>query len=175
MNRVLPSLLSCLALAGPACASHSEDARTASVEAPPVVAAPEDGKKARAPVELALSASGTRDALTLSLAVRATGDIARAVSRFTLPDGVVLVSGALEQELGPRAAGSEATASIVVRAPATGSPIVFAGVDCHLSRGVKLYGVTQITLAPDGPGPDDVRVRGLDHDALRATPARPRP
>ncbi|MCC6624991.1 MAG: hypothetical protein IT385_27335 [Deltaproteobacteria bacterium] len=161
-----------------ACASGSDEPRPEPAVADPVMdpgpieARPAD-HKVRAPVELALTAEGARDALSLTLAVRATADVPRAVARFTLPDGVTLVAGALEHELGARARGSETRVSVVVRVPADLAVTMFAGVDCHLSPGVKLYGVTRLTLgAPivEPPVPDRI----IPRDGLRATPARPR-
>lgn len=182
------SALLITAAAWPACASHPDDGRPvgaeppALVEAPPTETALADGKKVRAPVELALAASGARDALTLTLTIKATADIPRAVSRFVLPDGVVPVSGELEQELGALARGAERTASIVVRAPPSGTAIIAAGVDCHLSHGVKLYGVAHLTLDATQPAPtmpdrtlhdDAPRARG-ELARVRAVPARPK-
>ena len=173
-------VLLCAAATWPACASRSDDARPPLAapqltepplsETAPVETAPTGGKKVRAPVELALTASGARDALTLSLHVKATADIPRAVGRFVLPERVVLVSGSLEQELGALERGAERTLLILVRAPNPGAQMFAAGVDCHLSPGVKLYGVTQVTLAAALPEPGRDKV--LDGEGLRASPAR---
>jgi len=170
--RVLWCTLSSWSLA--ACASGAEEPRrdpVAEERAPPETG-PAD-RKVRAPVELRLSAEGGRDALTLSLTARATADIPRAVARFTLPEGVTLASGALEQELGALGSGAAATVSVVVRARGDRPTTIFAGVDCHLSRGVKLYGVTRLELpVPDAAPPLPERV--LLRDGVRASPARPR-
>jgi len=177
MTRPLLIVLATLGLA-PACATpdpqpaRPDPTGAADPSGPtgPIDAAPAD--KPRAPVALFLTAGGQRDALTLTLVVRATADIPRAVARFTLPADVEVVSGALEQDLGARPAGSETTVTLVVAAPAT-TAVLFAGVDCHLTSGVKLYGVTELTLAaPKPPGRDGV---GPSPDGVRATPARPRP
>ncbi len=173
--------LFCAAVTWPACASRTDEARPPAIdpaaldpspgETTPAETKPADGKKVRAPVELALSASGSRDALTLSLRIKATADIPRAVGRFVLPAHVVPVSGSLEQELGALARGAERTMTIVVRAPAADTQMIAAGVDCHLSEGVKLYGVTQLTL--DAALPEPGRDRVLDGGDVRASPARP--
>ena len=104
------------------------------------------------------------------------------MSRFVLPDGVAPVSGALEQELGALPRGAERTVSIVVRAQSSASPMIVAGVDCHLSHGVKLYGVAHLTLDAPLPAPvvpdrtledDTPRARGA-LAKVRALPARAR-
>lgn len=171
-TRALPLLLAMtLTLA---CASRTDEDRPRAAEPPPHELAPEPGTKARAPVALALAAAGTHEALTLTLRVQATGDIPRAVSRFTLPEGVALVSGPLEQELGALARDEVRAVSIVVRTPRDGVPMIAAGVDCHLSRGVLLYGVAHLELTQPALTPGSSE-RVLDGDRIRGTPARPRP
>jgi len=157
-----------------ACASRTDEDRPRAAEPPSHEVAPEPGKKARAPVALALTAAGTHEALTLTLRVQATGDIPRAVSRFTLPEGVALVSGPLEQELGALARNEVRAVSIVVRTPRDGVPMIAAGVDCHLSRGVLLYGVTHLELERPDPTPAPSE-RVLEGERIRGTPARQRP
>ena len=176
----LPLLLLTLAFSALGCASRPDDA------VPPVTPPAEDLQsrlrhpcegpstegpttKVRAPVELALTAAGPHDALVLMLRIRATADIPRAVARFTLPAGVVMVAGQLEQDLGPLVQDAVATVTITVRVPPEARPMLVAGVDCHLSPGVKLYGVTQLTLGATLPNPDS-GVRLLKHDAVRASP-----
>lgn len=171
----IASLVLALSLSWVACASRTDEGPSRPAAAPPTVEPARDpGKKVRAPVALTLTPAGTPDALTLTLRVEATADIPHAVARFTLPEGVALVSGPLEQELGALARGGVRVVSIVVRTPRGGAPMIAAGVDCHLSAGVKLYGVTHLELTRPTltPGPSE---RVLEGDGIRARPARPRP
>jgi hypothetical protein len=163
------SLLLGLAGAQASCASRGDDEPREPAAA---AALEENGGKARAPVELELVACGSPDALTLTLRVRTTNAIPRAVARFVLPDGVVVVSGEVEQELGALSDGETREASIVVRAPAARA-VLGGGVDCHMHPGVKLYRATQLELGVEVPTPDPRRP-GLEREGLRATPARPR-
>lgn len=166
----LTTLLSCAILLG-ACASQAESAP----EAPP-------SGKARAPVALSLGWAPP----TLSLTVRATAPIPRAVARFTLPPGAT-TGAPTEHELGAMAEGE--TRVVAIPVVLTGGRVtIAAGVDCHLASGVKLYEVTTLDLGPDRPelvpdGPGSGIVPGtaprpgrdLTHHGLRAEPARRRP
>lgn len=160
----------------PECASSADADRIRDLDASSMEPAPspldlEPQKKMRAPVKLALSASGPRDTLTLNLKIEATANIPRAVTRFALPEGVLLVSGPLEQDLGGLVRGAAVTSSIVVRSVSPVLPAISAGVDCYLSPGVKLYGVTQLTLGT--PELEDIPRRDLRGEGIRGAPARP--
>ena len=165
----LTTLLSCAILLG-ACASQAEPA--------PPVDAPSSGK-VRAPVELTLRWA----APTVSLTVRATAPIPRAVARIILPPGAT-TGAPTEHELGAMAEGE--TRVVAIPLALSGAAVtIAAGVDCHLASGVKLYAVTTLDLAPDRPElvPDGRGLtpgtaprpeRDLTRHGLRAEPARRR-
>lgn len=160
-SRLVSLLAGCVIALGawPACASNAS-------EAPP----PQSGKTG-APVVLALASSAPFGEADVTLSVRAGADIPRAVARFVLPPGVMLVAGALEQELGSLARDELRAVVIRVQIPARGRFMLAAGVDCHLGERMKLHGSITTTVGAPEVGPT-VPERVDQREPVRPTLAR---
>lgn len=152
MNLAPYLILVAISLTASACASKAHD----DVVAHPVTH-PEDElhTKPRAPLELDLTVDAPTGPAEVTLAIRATARVPRATARFVLPDGVHLVDGKPEQELGALAAGEERRVTIRVGIAADIVANIAAGVDCHLTDTVVLHAGRVVAIGSRTPDPGD--------------------
>ena len=167
----LLSLLGLSALLLAACVSDAppRPAETVTGELPQSAAEPREahGSKVSAPVQVDLSYTilPAFGQLQVTLAISATSDVPRAVARVVLPPGATLVSGKLEEDLGPLAAGEQRTLFVAIEAPPSGT--LAAGVDCHMTSTVKLHRAASLELGPKAKDPTEVIDGGDKGEGVR--------
>jgi hypothetical protein len=95
--------------------------------------------KISAPVQVTLTSSAKSGTVVVTLSVQPKTDIPRGVARIVVPAGVKLVSGQAQMDLGPLKSGVAAQHQVTLEVPSTGQFQIFAGVDCHISSGIRLH------------------------------------
>ncbi len=100
--------------------------------------APDPAEKTYAPVDLRLASSARSGVAEVVLTVTPRVDVPNARARLVLPEGVALVSGAPEVELGPLAKGARASLAVRVQIPLQGAFTLAGGVEVELSPARKL-------------------------------------
>ncbi len=95
--------------------------------------------KVSAPVQVSLTSSAKVGTVVITLTVQPKTDIARGVARIVLPQGVRLVDGRTEVELGALKGGVVSQHQVTVEVPSTGQFQIFGGVDCHITSGIRLH------------------------------------
>lgn len=151
-------------------ASAPESAPTSAPEPAPL------SGKAQAPVAVRLAALAATKAghYTATLSVQALSDIPRAVARIVLPEGVKLVEGKLERDLGALAKSTNMELVVTLKVPEGGAFVLAGGVDCHMASGVKLHGGTLFTVGAPAKTEDAVPVvKDAELGGIRMAPAAP--
>lgn len=158
------------AVTAPAAVTAEPAAPEPATAEPAVPAA--KGNKTTAPVDVDLRTDATADGTRLTLTVKARADIPRAVARFVVPADVTVLDGKTEHELGALGDGQSRTFEITVAAPAQGSHRIAAGLDVHLTPGVKLYKGATVMLGTPVPATEGTRMPLPEGGALRVDDAK---
>jgi hypothetical protein len=95
--------------------------------------------KVSAPVRVSLSSSAKAGTVVITLRVLPQADISRGVARIVLPQGIKLLGGRAEVDLGALKNGVASQHQVTVEVPSTGQYQIFAGVDCHITAGIRLH------------------------------------
>lgn len=160
------------AVTAPAAEPAALEPATATPAEPEAAAPPAKGNKTMAPVDVDLRTDATADRTRLTLTVTARADIPRAVARFVVPADVTVLDGKTEHELGALGDGQSRTLEITVAVPAQGSHRIAAGLDVHLTRGVKLYKGATVQLGTPAPATEGMRMPLPEGGALRVDDAK---
>ena len=150
-----------------AACSSSESVVSPSAAPPPTVAPPQVVaessdpagphriEKTYAPLTLRMTSALRKGQTVVVLQVQADADVPNSHARIVLPSGVALVSGALEQDLGPIAKGQTASLTVEVQVPEQGAFTIAGGVEVTMSAARKLARSVVIELgdAPKAPAP----------------------
>ncbi|MEL6184345.1 MAG: hypothetical protein AAFU79_06955 [Myxococcota bacterium] len=170
-NPALSSLAAAVALLAAACATETQPGQaevapaTPSPEptSTPASAGPAGVGKAEAPVRIDLDAAptGKKGQYRVTLEITALRAVPRGVVRLVVPEGVTLIEGQVERDLGVLAKDAETKLVVTVQAPESGNFVLAGGVDCHMASGVKLHRGAVFTVgearAPaEKVGPDAV-------------------
>lgn len=122
------------------------DPQPAAAPAPPSAsvssaaeAETEAARKTAAPVTLTFSSTAKSGTVVLTLTMVALSDIPHGVSRIVVPDGLTVVKGDRQVDLGAVAKGTTREQQLTLVVPATGHFQIFAGMDCRLTPGVSLH------------------------------------
>jgi hypothetical protein len=123
--------------------------------ADPLATAGTPEAKVSAPVRVALTSSAKSGTAVITLSVQPLSDVARGVSRIVLPPGLKLLSGQTQIELGALKSGVASQHQVTVEIPSTGQFQVFAGVDCHITSGIRLHKAAEaLVLGQPSPAQD---------------------
>jgi hypothetical protein len=171
MNRTLSSMLKLagtgllLSLAACSNAGRAAPAEGAAPTQAPAQPSPEtdhkgEAAKPQAPVDLQLRSTGNTGKITVTLEVKAQGEIKDGRVRFVIPSGITLTQGEKEVALGQIRAGETRQVSVSLDVPAKGSFRLEAGFDAQVSDAIKLHKGKAIDLGGDAPA-DPTKVTKL--------------
>jgi len=141
--------------AAPAPEQAAAAAATAQPASDPQAMANPAEAKISAPAQVSLTSSAKSGTVVVTLNITPQADIPRGVARIVLPAGVQLVSGQVQGELGALKKGVAIQHQVTVEIPSTGQFQIFAGVDLHITSGIRLHKAAQVlVLGQSSPAQD---------------------
>jgi hypothetical protein len=114
-------------------------------------------RKTTAPVDVTLTRSDTKGPVKLTLTFTARANLPRAVARFAIPDSLEVLQGQRQVDFGAVRRGERRDLSLTLSVPPRRFLRLGAGVDVHLTSGVKLHKGKTLTFGSP-PARDDTEV-----------------